>query len=192
MIVVFGRSCGGERRISFLCFYPILLDALGHCWRRHCCSITCSEWRRYPLVAFPHQVVRPTGHLRRRISNHALRTDECYVDIEFNDLLKLSELAKRMAKTRWAVRRGTIWWLALFTATFAGTTASDARGVAGRPRRPGDVCMPGPLKTSGQGRGASGGMCRLSTFITAARYPRLEAGRHRLGTVAVCGSSPKV
>ncbi|WP_022963211.1 HPP family protein [Halopseudomonas pelagia] len=185
MIVVLGGPAVESAGFHFV-LYPILLDAL---------IIVAAallfnnlfEWRRYPLSLSHHQVARPPG-IAPEDFHHALRQMNSYVDIEFDDLLKLVELANRHAKTE-GVSEDDLTAGAFYSNGLPGSNWSVREVLQVVPRRPGRYGRVRYKTIKGQGEG-SGGMCRLSTFVTWARYPveQDKSGWHRVRPTA----TPKV
>lgn len=177
MIVVLGGLEIQQAGFSFV-LYPILLDALVIVGAAILFN-SLFEWRRYPLALARAEPGKLTG-IAPEDFHHALREMDSYVDIQFDDLLKLVELANSHAKSK-RVAEEDLKVGGFYSNGMPGKSWSVREVlqiVARRPGRPGRV----RYKTiKGMGEGGTG-ITRLSEFVRWARYPVApdEKGWHRI------------
>lgn len=165
MIVVLGGPAIQDAGFHFV-LYPILLDAL---------LIVGSailfnrlfDWRLYPLALARRQVTRSPG-IAPEDFHHALRHMNSYVDIRFDDLLKLVELANDHARIQ-GVGESDLKVGGYYSNGLPGDNWSVREVTQIVSRRPGRTGRVRYRTIKGQGEGR-GGICTLSTFIDWARY----------------------
>lgn len=177
MIVVLGGPAVQQAGLSFL-LYPILLDALvivvaGLLFNN------LFHWRRYPLALARYQVSSSPG-IAPEDFHYALRKMNAYLDIEFDDLIHLVELANEHASHH-GVSEQDLVEQGFYSNGLTGDNWSVRQVQFILPRRRG---MRGRVRykvVAGADRGVEG-LSRLSDFARWARY-RVEAeggGWHRV------------
>ncbi|MBL4834380.1 MAG: HPP family protein [Pseudomonas sp.] len=177
MIVVLGGPAVEQAGFSFV-LYPILLDALVIVGAAILFN-SLFDWRRYPLALARAEPGKLTG-IAPEDFHHALREMNSYVDIQFDDLLKLVELANSHAKSK-RVDEEDLKVGGFYSNGLPGKNWSVrevVQIVARRPGRPGRVRY---RTIKGMGEGGTG-ITRLSEFVRWARYAveQDETGWHRL------------
>ena len=170
MIVVLGGPTVADAGYGFV-LYPILLD---------CVIIVCAamcfnslfESRRYPLALVKHEVTRAPG-IAPEDFEHALKQMNSFMDIQFDDLLRLVELANANAQSK-GVSADELAEGYFYSNGLPGGNWSvrEVLQVMHRPGRAGRVRY---RIVKGRGEGGNG-ICRSSEFVRWARY-RVEADK---------------
>lgn len=177
MIAVLGGPAIQQAGFGFL-LYPILLDALVIVAAALLFN-NLFHWRRYPLALARYQVQRTPG-IAPEDFHYALRQMNAYVDIEFDDLLHLVELANEHAKSH-GVSEADLVESGCYSNGLPGSNWAVRQILFILPRRPGRSGRVRYRVVAGNGLGAEG-ICRLSEFALWARY-RVELaddGWHRI------------
>lgn len=187
MIAVLGGPAIESAGFSFV-LYPILLDAL--------LIIAAAmlfnglfEWRRYPLALSNFQVTRAPG-IAPEDFHHALKQMNSFKDIEFEDLLKVMELAGKHAKAE-GLDEKDLYENAFYSNGLPGSNWSVrqlTQIVSTRPGRAGRVRY---RIVKGKGEGGNG-IAKTSEFLRWARYQveQTDDGWHRVNATGVPGSGP--
>ena len=172
MIVVLGGPQITEAGFAFV-VYPILLDVLVIVLFAVAFN-ALFEGRRYPLPLVRHQVSRAPG-IAPEDFEHALKQMNAYMDIEFDDLLRLVELANNNAQSK-GVAAADLVTGAYYSNGLPGRNWSvgEVQQVVNRPGRAGRVRY---RIVKGAGEGGNG-ICRVSEFVRWARY-RVEPDEQR-------------
>ena len=172
MIVVLGGPQITEAGFAFV-VYPILLDVLVIVLFAVAFN-ALFEGRRYPLPLVRHQVSRAPG-IAPEDFEHALKQMNAYMDIEFDDLLRLVELANNNAQSK-GVAAADLVTGAYYSNGLPGRNWSvrEVQQVVNRPGRAGRVRY---RIVKGAGEGGNG-ICRVSEFLRWARY-RVEPDEQR-------------
>lgn len=172
MIVVLGGPQITEAGFAFV-VYPILLDVLVIVLFAVAFN-ALFEGRRYPLPLVRHQVSRAPG-IAPEDFEHALKQMNAYMDIEFDDLLRLVELANNNAQSK-GVAAADLVAGAYYSNGLPGSNWSvrEVQQVVNRPGRAGRVRY---RIVKGAGEGGNG-ICRVSEFVRWARY-RVEPDEQR-------------
>ncbi|MEB3733281.1 HPP family protein [Halopseudomonas pachastrellae] len=172
MIVVLGGPQITEAGFAFV-VYPILLDVLVIVLFAVAFN-ALFDGRRYPLPLVRHQVSRAPG-IAPEDFEHALKQMNAYMDIEFDDLLRLVELANNNAQSK-GVAAADLVTGAYYSNGLPGRNWSEreVQQVVNRPGRAGRVRY---RIVKGAGEGGNG-ICRVSEFVRWARY-RVEPDEQR-------------
>ncbi|MFN3580923.1 MAG: HPP family protein [Pseudomonas sp.] len=177
MIVVLGGPAIQEAGYHFV-LYPILLDAAVIVGAAILFN-SLFDWRRYPLALAHHQVSRPPG-IAPEDFHHALRQMDSFVDIRFDELLKLVELANNHARTQ-SVGEADLLVGGYYSNGLPGDNWAVREVTQVTPRRPGRTGRVRYKTIKGKGEGTAG-ICSLSRFVSWARYAveQDESGWHRV------------
>lgn len=164
MIVVLGGPQITEAGFAFV-VYPILLDVLVIVLFAVAFN-ALFDGRRYPLPLVRHQVSRAPG-IAPEDFEHALKQMNAYMDIEFDDLLRLVELANNNAQSKGVAATDLVTG-AYYSNGLPGRNWSvrEVQQVVNRPGRAGRVRY---RIVKGAGEGGNG-ICRVSEFVRWARY----------------------
>ena len=164
MIVVLGGPQIVDAGFSFV-LYPILLDVLVIVLFAVLFNSLFTS-RSYPLPLTRHAIGRAPG-IAPEDFEHALKQMNAYMDIDFNDLLRLVELANANAQSK-GVTAADLEPGGFYSNGLPGRNWSvrEVLQVVSRPGRAGRVRYR-IIKGAGEG---GNGICRVSEFVRWARY----------------------
>ncbi|UAW97382.1 HPP family protein [Halopseudomonas nanhaiensis] len=177
MIAVLGGPAIESSGFGFV-FYPILLDAAviiaaGMLFNG------LFAWRRYPLALSRFEVSRAPG-IAPEDFQHALKQMNLYTDIEFDDLLKVMDLAGKHARAE-GLNDRDLFEEAFYSNGLPGENWSVRQLTQIVHTRPGRAGRVRYRIVKGKGEGGNG-IAKTTEFLRWARYQveQTENGWHRI------------
>ncbi|SDS63751.1 HPP family protein [Halopseudomonas xinjiangensis] len=186
MIAVLGGPAIVSDGFSFV-LYPILLDSV--------VIIAAAmlfnglfAWRRYPLGLASFQVTRTPG-IAPEDFHYALKQMNSFKDIEFDDLLKVMELASKHARAD-SLDERDLFEDAFYSNGLPGENWSVRQLTQIVHTRPGRAGRVRYRIVKGKGEGGNG-IAKTSEFLRWARYQveKTDDGWHRINQTAPAGQA---
>jgi len=186
MIAVLGGPAIVSDGFSFV-LYPILLDSVVII----AAAILFNglfAWRRYPLGLSSFQVTRTPG-IAPEDFHHALKQMNSFTDIDFDDLLKVMELASKHARAD-SLDERDLFEGAFYSNGLPGENWSVRQLTQIVHTRPGRAGRVRYRIVKGKGEGGNG-IAKTSEFLRWARYQveKTEDGWHRTNQATPAGQA---